>query len=127
MAITKTSAHTQLKMHLTNILFFALNIFHIIFASTSDLAPKDTGFLRFKISVFSQFNVNRFLIAIVLFLIQMIFSYIVLARKFRKANLVRINELGLVGENNIEIRKNLRIDPKLIYKWVEEEASEYKI
>ncbi|HUT82409.1 MAG TPA: M48 family metalloprotease [Candidatus Bathyarchaeia archaeon] len=127
MVITKTSAHTQLGMHLVNICFFALNIFHIIFASTSDITPKDTGFLRFKISVFSQFNVNILIIALVLFLIQMIFSYLILARKFRKANLVRINELGVAGENNVEIRKNLRIDPKLIYKWVQEEAVEYKI
>ncbi|MBN1327963.1 MAG: M48 family metalloprotease [Candidatus Heimdallarchaeota archaeon] len=127
MVIAKTSVHTQIKMHLINFCFFILNIFHIIFASMSDLVPKDTGFLRFKISAFSQFNANRFLIAFSLFLIQLIFSYLFLARKFRKANLVRVNELGVVGKNNIEIRKNLRIDPKSIYNWVQEEAAEYKI
>ncbi|NHJ46678.1 MAG: M48 family metalloprotease [Asgard group archaeon] len=118
---------TKIKLNLTNILFFLLNIFHIILASTSTIDVRDTGILRYQISFFSSFNYQEFILASVLLVLQFIISYIILFRRFRKSNLAQINELGLVGDNNEEIRKNLRLDPKLIYQWVVEEAEKYKI
>jgi Zn-dependent protease with chaperone function len=118
---------TQLKLHLSNIFFFLLNILHIVVASTSNLAVKDEGFLRFTIIPFKQFNLGAFIIAIVLFAIQLIISYIILFRKFKTSGLTQINELGVVGENNEKILSNLRIDPKQIYIWVHELAEEQNI
>ena len=118
---------TQLKLHLSNIFFFLLNILHIAVAASSKIEVKTTGFLRFSIIPFSQFNAGVFIIAAVLFVLQFMISYFILFRKFKTSGLTQINELGIIGENNEKILKNLRIDPKLIHKWVHELAEEQNI
>jgi Zn-dependent protease with chaperone function len=119
--------NTRIKLTLTNILFFLVNIFHIILASTLTISEKYNGILRYQINFFSSFNYKQFIIASVLLVLQFVISYIVLFRRFRKSNLAQINEFGLVGDNNDDIKKNLRLDPKLIYQWVIEEAEKYNI
>jgi Zn-dependent protease with chaperone function len=88
--------------------------------------------LRYDIQLFGVFRTGNFeakqiIAAVVLLVIQMIISYIALFRQFRKANLIRINEFGIVGNNNGDTIKNLRVDPKQIYQWVISEAENYKI
>jgi Zn-dependent protease with chaperone function len=104
-----------------------LNIFHLILASTSTIEAKTSGLLKYQIHFFDSFKYQQFIVAIVLLILQMIISYLVLFRQFNRANLKRINEFGLMGENNDDIKKNLRIDPKQIYNWVIDLAEEYKI
>ncbi|NHJ39539.1 MAG: M48 family metalloprotease, partial [Asgard group archaeon] len=127
MSINRVLSRVRFKLHSTNILFFLLNIFHLILASTSTIERKSDGILRYQIHFFDSFKYQQFLTAIVLLIIQMIISYIVLFRQFRRANLKRINEMGLIGNNNNDIMKSLRIDPKQIHKWVIDLAEEYKI
>ncbi|NHJ83990.1 MAG: M48 family metalloprotease [Asgard group archaeon] len=127
MAINKTLAEAQLKMHLTTITFFLLNIFHIILASTASINTQSEGIIRFEVRFFSTFNVPTLIIALVLFVVQIIISYLALIRQFKQSGLVQINELGIIGENHASITKNLRIDPKIIYRWTIEQAEEQKI
>ncbi|MHA1505210.1 MAG: M48 family metallopeptidase [Candidatus Heimdallarchaeota archaeon] len=127
MAVKGILVKTQLKLHLSNIFFFLLNILHILVAATSKISVKTEGFLRFSIIPFQQFNVGAFVIAIVIFVIQLLISYIILLRKFKTSGLTQINELGIIGENNEKILTNLRIDPKQIFTWVHELAEEQNI
>ncbi len=117
----------HLKMHISNILFFALNVFHIILASTSNIVTQTDTFLKFRILFFNDFNTTRFLLALGIVISQIILSYIVLFRKFRKTELVLITENGLTGENNDKILHDLRINSKQIYQWVHSLASEQGI
>ncbi|MHA1355846.1 MAG: M48 family metalloprotease, partial [Candidatus Heimdallarchaeota archaeon] len=104
-----------------------MNILHILVAATSKISVKTEGFLRFSIIPFQQFNVGAFVIAIVIFVIQLLISYIILLRKFKTSGLTQINELGIIGENNEKILTNLRIDPKQIFTWVHELAEDQNI
>lgn len=112
---------------MSNILFFTLNIFHIVIASTSNIVTQADKFLKFRILFFDDFNTVRFLLALGIVLAQIFLSYLFLYLKFRKAELVLITESGLAGENNDKILKDLRINPKQIYHWVHSLAEEQNI
>ena len=127
MLTNRVYIQTQLKMHISNILFFAINIFHIVLASTSNIVTQTDTFLKFRILFFSDFNLIRFLLALGIVLAQIFLSYLVLNRKFRKAELVLITESGLAGENNDKILQDLRLNPKQIYEWVHSMADEQNI
>ncbi len=125
--MNRVLAKVQFKLHLTNILFFLLNFLHIAIAASTQIERKEDGILRFRINFFSTFNKWHIILAVCLFLLQIIISYIILFQRFRRAELTLITELGIEGNNNVNITKNLRIDPKLIYKWVHEEAEKHQI
>ncbi len=127
MLANRVFIQTQMKMHISNILFFAINIFHIILASTSNIVTQTDTFLKFRILFFDDFNTIRFLLALGIVFAQILLSYLVLYRKFRKAELVLITESGLGGENNDDILKDLRTSPKQIYQWVHSLAEEQNI
>lgn len=127
MLTNRVFIQARLKMHVSNVLFFAINIFHIIFASTSNIIPQTGTFLKFKILFFDDFNTIRFLLALGIVIAQIVLSYLVLFRKFRKAELVLITESGFTGENNDKILQDLRINPKQIYHWVHSLAGEQNI
>ncbi|MCE7746086.1 MAG: hypothetical protein GPJ52_13215, partial [Candidatus Heimdallarchaeota archaeon] len=126
MAINSVLLKVRMKLFFSGILFFLLNIFHIALASTSEINFEDNDFFYF-IKFFSSFERWRLLFAFGIFIVQIIFSYFVMFRKFRKAELVRIDETGLVGNNNEKILQNLRINPQEIYKWVHEQAEAHNI
>ena len=126
MAVNSVLLKVRIKLFFSGIFFFLLNFFHIAIASTSKIDFEAEGFFRF-IVFFSSFERWRILFALGIFVLQIIFSYFVMFRKFRKAELAQIDETGLVGNNNEKILKNLRINPQEIYKWVHEQAEEYKI
>lgn len=126
MAVNSVLLKVRIKLFISGIFFFLLNFFHIAIASTSKIDFEAEGFFRF-IVFFSSFERWRILFALGIFVVQIIFSYFVMFRKFRKAELAQIDETGLVGNNNEKILKNLRINPQEIYKWVHEQAEEHKI
>ncbi|NPE07507.1 MAG: M48 family metalloprotease [Asgard group archaeon] len=126
MAVNSVLLKVRIKLFISGILFFLLNFFHIAIASTSKINFEDKGFFEF-IKFFSSFERWRILFALGLFIFQIIFSYFIMLRKFRKAELARIDETGLVGNNYEKILKNLRINPQEIYKWVHEQAEAHNI
>ncbi|MBK5114362.1 MAG: M48 family metalloprotease [Candidatus Heimdallarchaeota archaeon] len=126
MTVNSVLLRVRMKLLISGILFFLLNFFHIAVASTSEIdfeAEKIFLFIRF----FSSFEWWRLLLALGIFIVQITISYIVMFRRFRKAELAQINETGLVGNNNDKLLKNLRIDPQKIYTWVHEQAEEHNI
>ncbi|MHA1463311.1 MAG: hypothetical protein ACTSQ0_09610, partial [Candidatus Heimdallarchaeota archaeon] len=127
MLTNRVYIQTQMKMHISNVLFFAINIFHIILASTSNIVTQTGTFLKFRILFFDDFNTIRFLLALGIVFAQILLSYLVLYRKFRKAELVLITESGLGGVNNDDLLKDLRTSPKQIYQWVHSLAEEQNI
>ena len=127
MPINQALLNTKLKMHISNIFFFALNLFHLFLASTSTIHLKETGIFRFSVTFIDTFQRERYIAAVVMLVIQFVISYFVLWRRFRKSKLTQINELGIIGDNDDNIRKNLRMDPKKIYDLVIKQAEEYKI
>ncbi|MCK5158560.1 MAG: M48 family metalloprotease [Candidatus Heimdallarchaeota archaeon] len=127
MAVNSVLLKVRIKLFTTGILFFLLNFFHIAVAATSKISfEDDKGFFEF-IEFFSSFERWRILFALGIFIVQIIFSYIVMFRKFRKAELARIDETGLVGNKNEKILQNLKINPQEIYKWVHEQAEAHNI
>jgi len=126
LAVNSVLLKVRMKLSISGILFFLLNFFHIAVASTSKINFEAEGFFHF-IEFFSSFERWRILFALGVFIAQIIFSYFVMFRKFRKAELARVDETGLVGNNNKKILKNLRINPQEIYKWVHEQAEAYNI
>ena len=114
-------------MHFSNIIFFALNIFHIILVSTSSIETQTGTFVKFKIALFNEFNLISFLLAFGIVSVQIILSYLVLFRKFRKSQLVLITKEGLDEKSNDTILKDLRIDPSKLYEWVHTLAAEQNI
>ncbi|HUU78316.1 MAG TPA: M48 family metalloprotease [candidate division Zixibacteria bacterium] len=127
MSVNTVLLNTRLKHTMSNILFFLWNILHIVIVSTSPIKSKTEGILRFKIEFFQQFNITTFLFALIILFLQIFISYLVMSRKFRRAELALVTELGLDGNNDEKILKNLRIDPKVIHKWVCELAKEQNI
>ena len=126
MTVNRILFRVRLKLLISGVLFFLLNFFHIVVASTSSINFNENGFFRF-IEFFSSFEWWRLLLALGIFVVQIIISYIIMFRRFSKAELVRIDETGIVGNNSEKLLQNLRIDPKKIYKWVHEQAEEHKI
>ncbi len=127
MAVNSVLLKVRLKLLISGFFFFLLNFFHIAVASTSKINfETEGGFFSF-IEFFSNFERWRILFALGIFIVQIIFSYFVMFRKFRKAELARIDETGLVGNNNDKLLQNMRINPQEIYKWVHEQADAYNI
>ncbi|NHJ31240.1 MAG: M48 family metalloprotease, partial [Asgard group archaeon] len=126
MPVNSVLLKVRLKLFFSGLLFFLLNFFHIAVASTSKINFDSVKIFQF-FEFFSSFEWWRLLLALGIFIVQIIISYIVMLRRFSKAELARIDETGLVGNNNEKLLQNLRIEPKKIYKWVHEQAEEYNI
>ncbi|MFW9922960.1 MAG: M48 family metallopeptidase [Candidatus Thorarchaeota archaeon] len=127
MNINKTLLRTRTKLHLSNILFVALNIFHIIVVSTSNFETVSEGILQFRFHFFYLFKWQSLIIGLVIAAIQILVTYIIIYRKFRRASLVEVTELGLNGGNDEKILKNLRMNPQKIHKWVMDLAEQRNI
>jgi len=119
--------NTKVKTHFSNGFFLALNIFHLFLASAVTISPKNDGLIRFSFFWLQQFQWRKLLLAVVLLCIQIIISYLIAWHRFRQAKLTQINELGFVGENHLQIKKNLRLNPNEIHAMVHELAQEFKI
>lgn len=127
MTINRTLLQTNFKFHLSNVFFIAFNLFHIIVASSSELEARSEGILQFRILFFTHFNLAAFITALIIVFIQILVSYFVLFRKFNSSELTRLTDLGIIGGDEEMILKHLRIDPKLIHKWVHELAEKQNI
>lgn len=128
MNINKTLMRTRAKLHISNILLITLNIFHIILVSTSNFEPVSGDYyLQFRFHFFYLFNWQSLIIGIVIVAIQILVTYLIIYRKFKRASLIEVTELGLNGGDDEKILKNLRMNPQTIYKWVMELADQRNI